>query len=303
MCSSHFSHHEENWHALGVLLVEAHKIGLAKRDDRNHSRHRVAGCWDYTYIRRSNTLHERAEQNRTLPTMSDKDEDRKPAATEDEEGSDVEIEGLDLDDDKEADDDDEMANAEAVPGSPAKEAPVDDERQHQLEEEEAQEMEAARTERLELLQAAAAAEDKEEGSTKAADKLDYLLGQSEVFAHFMAGSVATEDKRQKKGGAGGKSHRGRMSEAEEDAQLLKSAASKRRGVVRLEKQPSLLAEHCKMHKYQIEGLNFLLQLHDHGIHGILADEMGLVSANVRLYRTCFGHRTIDRRQLTRLQNL
>ena len=89
------------------------------------------------------------------------------------------------------------------------------------------------------------------------------------------GSVAaTADKRKKKGGSG-KSHRGRMTEAEEDAQLLKSAASKRRGIVRLEKQPSLLAEHCKMHKYQIEGLNFLVSLHDHGIHGILADEMGL----------------------------
>ena len=89
------------------------------------------------------------------------------------------------------------------------------------------------------------------------------------------GSVATADKRKKKGAAAKGRGRGRMTEAEEDAQLLKSAASKRRGVVRLEQQPSLLAEHCKMHKYQIEGLNFMIQLHDHGIHGILADEMGL----------------------------
>lgn len=88
--------------------------------------------------------------------------------------------------------------------------------------------------------------------------------------------MAATDKKKKKGGGSAKSgSRGRMSEAEEDAQLLKSAASKRRGVVRLDKQPSLLADHCKMHKYQIEGLNFLIHLHDCGIHGILADEMGL----------------------------
>ena len=206
------------------------------------------------------------------------EEDKKPAAKtgdEDEDTSDVEIEGLDLDDDKEADDeddddDDEMANAEAVPESPTKEAPIDEELQHQLEEEEAEEMEAARIERMELMQAA----EEDAAPTKAADKLEFLLGKSEVFAHFMAGSVAASDKRKKKGGTG-KSSRGRMTEAEEDEQLLKTAASKRRGVVRLEKQPALLAEHCKMHKYQIEGLNFMIQLHDHGIHGILADEMGL----------------------------
>jgi SWI/SNF-related matrix-associated actin-dependent regulator of chromatin subfamily A member 5 len=30
-----------------------------------------------------------------------------------------------------------------------------------------------------------------------------------------------------------------------------------------------------MHAYQLEGLNWLIKLHDHGINGILADEMGL----------------------------
>jgi len=66
-----------------------------------------------------------------------------------------------------------------------------------------------------------------------------------------------------------------MSEAEEDAVLLKTAQSKRRGVVRLDKQPPNLAPICKMHGYQLEGLNWLIKLHDHGINGILADEMGL----------------------------
>jgi SWI/SNF-related matrix-associated actin-dependent regulator of chromatin subfamily A member 5 len=81
--------------------------------------------------------------------------------------------------------------------------------------------------------------------------------------------AATQKKSKDKGGS-----RGRMTEAEEDAQLLKSAQSKRR-TVRLDHQPSILAPHCNMHPYQLEGLNWLIKLHDHGINGILADEMGL----------------------------
>jgi len=76
----------------------------------------------------------------------------------------------------------------------------------------------------------------------------------------------------KKGGSRGK--KGRLTEAEEDEQLLKSAQSKRR-VIRLDKQPSNLSPQCKMHPYQLEGLNWLIKLHDHQINGVLADEMGL----------------------------
>lgn len=83
------------------------------------------------------------------------------------------------------------------------------------------------------------------------------------------GSVATSGGKTKKGSRGKK---GRMSEAEEDAQLMKSAQSRRR-VVRVDKQPSILASHCKMHGYQLEGLNWLIKLHSNGINGILADEV------------------------------
>lgn len=65
-----------------------------------------------------------------------------------------------------------------------------------------------------------------------------------------------------------------MTEAEEDAALLKTAQSTRRTVY-LNQQPQILADICKMHKYQLEGLNWMIKLHDHGINGILADEMGL----------------------------
>lgn len=69
-----------------------------------------------------------------------------------------------------------------------------------------------------------------------------------------------------------------MTEAEEDAQMLKSAQSKR-AVTRLDKQPTILASHCKMHPYQLEGLNWMIKLYCNNINGILADEMGLVSLN------------------------
>ena len=146
----------------------------------------------------------------------------------------------------------------------------DDDSNTKYAEEEARDQAAAREERMELV-ALKAAEGENEGSTPAEARMMYLLKQSEVFAHFLAGSVAAEAKKGK-GKKGGK--RGRLSEAAEDAAMMKSAQSKRK-VVRLDKQPGNLAAICKMHAYQLEGLNWLIKLHDHGINGILADEMGL----------------------------
>jgi SWI/SNF-related matrix-associated actin-dependent regulator of chromatin subfamily A member 5 len=134
---------------------------------------------------------------------------------------------------------------------------------------EAKELEAAQKERLELI-AFEQNKMKSQPAASAQDRLQYLLAQSDVFAHFLAGSVAATDKKGKKKGSRGKT--GRLTEAEEDEQLLKSAESARR-TIRVDKQPSILAPHCKMHGYQLEGLNWLIKLHDHGINGILADEM------------------------------
>lgn len=135
--------------------------------------------------------------------------------------------------------------------------------------------EAAQRERQELMAAEKSALDKKLKSSAAAEdikehRLQYLLAQSEVFAHFLAGSVAADEKKYKgkKGGKGGRSKNGRMSEAAEDAALMKTAQSKRQ-VTRLQKQPGNLSEICKMHPYQLEGLNWLIKLHDNGINGIL----------------------------------
>ena len=138
--------------------------------------------------------------------------------------------------------------------------------------------EAAQRERQELMAAEKAAldlklkNDDNDSTQQQQHRLDYLIAQSEVFAHFLAGSVATNvtsNPNKSKKGRGG-----RMSEAAEDAALLKTAQSTR-VTTRLTAQPSNLAKICKMHPYQLEGLNWLIKLHDNGINGILADEMGL----------------------------
>lgn len=175
---------------------------------------------------------------------------------------------MDLDEEEEkssADDDaaEESASDAALPSG-------DDEENEELAQEELKELEEVRKERQELI----AAEQKQLASmippkATAEDRLRFLMAQSDVFAHFLAGSVAATGKKGKKGA---REKKGRLTEAEEDARMLKTAQSKRH-TIRLDKQPSNLASHCKMHPYQLEGLNWLIKLHDHGINGILADEM------------------------------
>jgi len=196
----------------------------------------------------------------------------------DDDDSDVELEGMDLEgDDGDGDDnaDVDMEPAAATTGSP--DAEDDKEVIDKLATEDQDELEAAHRERTELMAAERKKVDAvtDDSNVTMENKLQYLLSQSEVFAHFLAGSVAASDK--KRGGGKKKGSRGkknRMTEAEEDAQLLKTAESKR-SVIRLNKQPSILADHCKMHGYQLEGLNWLIKLHCNGLNGILADEMGL----------------------------
>lgn len=186
-------------------------------------------------------------------------------ADNEDDSSDVELEGIEIDEGEE-----EVVEEDAeetVDVTDKGEEDTDD-----LAVEEVKELEEARKERMELIASEQAKISSEHPQASTEDRLQYILAQSDVFAHFLAGSVAIKAKGKKKGGSRGK--KGRMTEAEEDAQLLKSAQSKRR-TVRLDKQPSNLSPQCKMHPYQLEGLNWLIKLHDHGINGILADEMGL----------------------------
>jgi hypothetical protein len=196
----------------------------------------------------------RADTSTFCSSMSSENlEDSKPAAVnraapnanddDDDDDSDVVLTGMDMDG---ADDDEAMPTAEdedvdmTIAADEAEQGFIDS---VAAQAEEANEIKEARKERMEL----AAAVTKTKGMAATADpqqRLQYLLAQSEVFGHFLAGSVAAGAKKGK-----GRGKKGRLTEQEEDAQLLKTADSKRR-VVRLDKQPSILAPHCKMHPYQ-----------------------------------------------------
>ena len=111
-----------------------------------------------------------------------------------EEDSDVEIDGVDMEGDDEADDDgedDKRSNASETEPSGIKSALlVSAEETDALATEDAKEMEEARKEQMELM---AAERKKEEATASQAtdigDRFGYLMAQSEVFAHFLAGEL------------------------------------------------------------------------------------------------------------------
>ena len=86
-----------------------------------------------------------------------------------------------------------------------------------------------------------------------------------------------EEKRAKKGHArtgGAAGERRRRTEQEEDAELLKD--EKRGGEAKtVFRESPVFVKNGEMRDYQVQGLNWLVSLHENGISGILADEMGL----------------------------
>ena len=57
--------------------------------------------------------------------------------------------------------------------------------------------------------------------------------------------------------------------------LLKESETKAEGTRLLVQPKCVPTETGTMRDYQLEGLNWMIKLYDHGINGILADEMGL----------------------------
>ena len=114
--------------------------------------------------------------------------------------SDVELEGMDLEGD-EGDGDDVDVDMEATTvATDSPSAEDDKEATDKLATEDQDEFEAAHRERTELMAAERkkAAALTEDSNVTTESKLHYLLSQSEVFAHFLAGSVAASEK--KRGG-------------------------------------------------------------------------------------------------------
>jgi len=115
-------------------------------------------------------------------------------------------------------------------------------------------------------------------------KFDYLLQQTELFSHFMGTNQKAKSplkvKRdtpklpvQAKNGKEG-DHRHRMTEQEEDVEILDDLNHSKKNMVQFDESPSFI-KNGKMRDYQVRGLNWMISLYENGINGILADEMGL----------------------------
>jgi len=126
-------------------------------------------------------------------------------------------------------------------------------------------------------------------STDRGKRFDYLLEQTEIFAHFMnqkkdesntnvVGGTPKKAKgrpRKPKAETGNSAdHRHRQTEQEEDEELLKESLASDKYITQFEESPYYI-QNGKLRDYQVRGLNWMISLYENGINGILADEMGL----------------------------
>ena len=123
-------------------------------------------------------------------------------------------------------------------------------------------------------------------------RFKHLLGMTDLFRHFIGTSsnpkvkeVMAEIDRQnkdeevrakkdhsRKGGATG--DRRRRTEQEEDAELIREEKHPTHEENFFRESPGFIKGGV-MREYQVQGLNWLIDLHENGLSGILADEMGL----------------------------
>uniref|UniRef100_A0A665UCV8 SWI/SNF related, matrix associated, actin dependent regulator of chromatin, subfamily a, member 5 n=1 Tax=Echeneis naucrates TaxID=173247 RepID=A0A665UCV8_ECHNA len=128
----------------------------------------------------------------------------------------------------------------------------------------------------------------EKVQTDRTNRFEYLLKQTELFAHFIQPAAQKtptsplkmkpgrprikKDEKQNLLSAGDNRHR--RTEQEEDEELLNESTKTTNVCARFDESPSYIKT-GKMRDYQIRGLNWLISLYENGINGILADEMGL----------------------------
>ncbi|CAO3579030.1 unnamed protein product [Absidia cylindrospora] len=108
----------------------------------------------------------------------------------------------------------------------------------------------------------------------------YLLGQTELFGHFLnlknekddaLQTVLTEQKKSKVA-----EKRRRKTEKEEDEEILKDESGEQdEGPLTVFTESPTYVTGGTLREYQVQGLNWMISLFENGINGILADEMGL----------------------------
>ncbi|XP_028821548.1 SWI/SNF-related matrix-associated actin-dependent regulator of chromatin subfamily A member 5 [Denticeps clupeoides] len=124
--------------------------------------------------------------------------------------------------------------------------------------------------------------------TDRTNRFEYLLKQTELFAHFIQPAAQKtptsplkmkpgrprikKDEKQNLISAGDNRHR--RTEQEEDEELLSESSKTTSVCTRFDDSPSYVKT-GKLRDYQVRGLNWLISLYENGINGILADEMGL----------------------------
>lgn len=186
------------------------------------------------------------------------------------------------DDDAEDEEDEEMSEVgDSITNSPSKAEQRQASRREKAERNEARKHEkSARDAKLSMTRDGL-------NKSKLADSMKrftYLLGQTELFQHFidikkdrdpefakMLEQTQSKAKKGKKGGAG--EARRRKTEKEEDEELLGEEEDDEEAFV-FDESPAYV-KGGKMRDYQVQGLNWMISLYQHGINGILADEMGL----------------------------
>lgn len=114
--------------------------------------------------------------------------------------------------------------------------------------------------------------------SKSERRMTFLMAQSEVFTQFlMGGSTAIGKEMFSRSKSGGSSRRAGDDDCKRDSRKAHEMIDLDSGhtrVTRIMHQPKSI-EFGTMKPYQVEGLNWMVRLHDSGVNGILADEMGL----------------------------
>lgn len=110
-------------------------------------------------------------------------------------------------------------------------------------------------------------------------RLEFLMAQSEVFTSFLMGggtsigkAMGAKKSKAKSGGANSPNRRGQNVDDTADNEAMMAMEESR--YTKLTVQPKNIVNGT-MRPFQLEGLNWMIRLHDCHVNGILADEMGL----------------------------